>query len=187
MRARVMVLTVVATAAGAWLAAPASALNNGVARTPPMGFNDWNAFGCKVDAKLIERSADAMISSGMARAGYRYVNIDDCWLRHTRDAAGNLVADRRKFPHGIAAVAAYVHARGLKLGIYEDAGAGTCAGYPGSYGHDRQDADTFARWGIDYLKLDWCSTQGLSPAAEYARMRNALAATGRPIVFSLSV
>jgi alpha-galactosidase len=140
-----------------------------------------------VSERLIERSADAMIRSGMAAAGYRYVNIDDCWLKKSRDAAGNLVPDPKKFPHGIAAVAAYVHARGLKLGIYEDAGAGTCGAFPGSYGHDRQDARMFASWGIDYLKLDWCNTDDLNPANEYARMRDALRATGRPIVFSLSV
>jgi alpha-galactosidase len=184
---RLVVVAALAAAALGCCAGSAAALDNGVARRPPMGFNDWNAFGCKVNARLIERSADAMISSGMAAAGYRYVNIDDCWLTHARDAAGNLVPDPHKFPHGIGAVAAYVHARGLKLGIYEDAGAGTCGGFPGSYGHDRQDARTFAGWGVDYLKLDWCSTDDLTPQSEYQRMRNALLATGRPIVFSLSV
>jgi alpha-galactosidase len=182
-----LVVAALAVAALACFAGSAAALDNGVARTPPMGFNDWNAFGCKVNERLIERSADAMISSGMAAAGYRYVNIDDCWLSHARDGAGNLVPDRHKFPHGIAAVAAYVHARGLKLGIYEDAGAGTCGGFPGSYGHDRQDGRTFAGWGVDYLKLDWCNTDDLNPQSEYRRMRDALRATGRPIVFSMSV
>jgi alpha-galactosidase len=187
MRIRCVVVVALAFAALACFGGSAAALDNGVARTPPMGFNDWNAFGCNVNARLIERSADAMISSGLAAAGYRYVNIDDCWLKHARDAAGNLVPDPHKFPHGIAGVAAYVHARGLKLGIYEDAGAGTCGGFPGSYGHDRQDARTFAGWGVDYLKLDWCNTDDLNPQSEYRRMRDALLATGRPIVFSLSV
>src|SRR4051812_47816728 len=188
MRIRVATATALAVAASLiFVAGRAAALDNGVARTPPMGFNDWNAFGCNVSERLIEQSADAMIASGMKAAGYRYVNIDDCWLLKTRDAAGNLVPDPSKFPRGIAAVAAYVHARGLKLGIYEDAGAGTCGGFPGSYNHDRQDARTFARWGVDYLKLDWCSTDDLNPASEYRRMRDALRTTGRRIVFSMSV
>ena len=106
MRIRLVVLAALAVVALSCFADPAAALDNGVARTPPMGFNDWNAFGCNVNARLIERSADAMISSGMAAAGYRYVNIDDCWLKHVRDAAGNLVPDPHKFPHGIAGVAA---------------------------------------------------------------------------------
>jgi len=186
-RIRWSVVLVVTAAALGCSAAPAVALNNGVARTPPMGFNDWNAFGCNVNEQLIERSADAMVSSGMAAAGYRYVNIDDCWLSHTRNAAGDLVPDPHKFPHGIAAVAAYVHARGLELGIYEDAGDATCGAYPGSYGHDLEDARTFASWGVDYVKLDWCNTQGLNPQGEYRRMRDALLATGRPIVYSLSI
>lgn len=187
MRLRFVLVTALAAASLGLLAGPAAALDNGLARTPPMGFNDWNAFGCNVNERLIERSADAMISSGMAAAGYRYVNIDDCWLKKARDAAGRLVPDPHKFPHGIAGVAAYVHARGLKLGIYEDAGAATCGGFPGSYGHDRQDARTFASWGVDYLKLDWCNTDDLNPQSEYRRMRDALLATGRPVVFSMSV
>src|SRR5690242_346931 len=116
MRIRLAMATAVAV--GLTAAAPAAALDNGGARTPPTGFNDWNAFGCNVSERLIEQSADAMIASGMKAAGYRYVNIDDCWLEKWRDGAGDLVPDPSKFPHGIAAVAAYVHARGLKLGIY---------------------------------------------------------------------
>lgn len=155
MRIRLLVLAVAVLTVGAMgsFAASAAALDNGVARTPPMGFNDWNAFGCKVNERLIERSADALIASGMAAAGYRYVNIDDCWLSHVRDAAGNLIPDPHKFPDGIAGVAAYVHARELKLGIYEDAGSGTCGAYPGSYGHDLQDARTFAA-GVNELRLE---------------------------------
>jgi alpha-galactosidase len=168
-------------------AGPARGLPNGLARTPPMGFNDWNAFACGVSDRLIRASADAMVANGMRDAGYRYVNIDDCWLRHARDAAGRLVPDPKKFPHGIAGTADYVHARGMKLGIYEDAGAGTCGGYPGSLGHERQDARLFAAWGVDFLKHDWCNTGDLNPHTQYRRMRDALRAAGRPMVFSLSV
>jgi alpha-galactosidase len=175
----------------AWLlaAAPAWALDNGLARTPPMGWNDWNAFGCNTSAALVEQTAQAMVSNGMKAAGYRYVNIDDCWLTHQRDANGNLVADPVKFPQGIKAVADHVHSLGLKLGIYEDAGTATCAGYPGSLGHERQDAATFASWGVDYLKYDNCNNAGSTTTQQYidryAAMRDALAATGRPIVFSI--
>jgi alpha-galactosidase len=175
-------------------AAPAAAEGNGLALTPPMGFNDWNAFKCNVSASLIEQTADTMVSSGMAKAGYKYVNIDDCWLSSARAADGSLVADPTKFPDGIKAVADYVHARGLKLGIYEDAGTMTCAGYPGSLGHEQQDAATFASWGVDYLKYDQCNipfdnypgmTHQQIDTQLYTTMSKALKATGRPIVFSM--
>ena len=175
-------------------AAPASALNNGLALTPPMGWNDWNAYGCNVSEQLVEQTALAMHNDGLQAAGYQYVNIDDCWMSSGRNASGNLVANPSKFPDGIAAVASYVHSLGLKLGIYEDAGTATCAGYPGSYGHEQQDANLFASWGIDYLKEDWCnipfssfSGQSHQQVAQtlYTRMKNALAAAGRPIVFSM--
>ena len=133
-------------------ATPAAALDNGLALTPPMGWNDWNAFGCNVSAKLVEATADKIVSSGLKADGYEYVNIDDCWMSPNRDAAGNLVPDPTKFPDGIKGVADYVHKLGLKLGIYESAGTYTCAGYPGSLGHEQQDADSFASWGVDYLK-----------------------------------
>src|SRR5690349_410931 len=136
---------------------PASALGNGLALTPPMGWNDWNAYGCNVSEQLVEQTAQAMHNNGMQAAGYQYVNIDDCWMASSRDGSGNLVASSSKFPDGIAAVANYVHSLGLKLGIYEDAGTATCAGYPGSYGHEQQDARLFASWGVDYLKEDWCN------------------------------
>jgi alpha-galactosidase len=126
-----------------------------------------------------------MVSSGMQAAGYQYVNIDDCWSAQTRDAGGNLQADPAKFPNGIKAVADYVHSKGLKFGIYGDRGTATCAGFPGSYGHETQDANTFASWGVDYLKYDNCSTVG-DMQTDLTRMHNALAATGRPIVFSIS-
>jgi Alpha-galactosidase len=160
-----------------------------LAQTPPMGWNDWNAFGCDVNAALVERTADLMAENGMRAAGYRYVNIDDCWMLRHRDRAGDLVPDPAKFPNGIREVADYVHARGLKLGIYEDAGTETCEGYPGSLGHERRDAALFAAWGVDYLKYDNCHNAGLTTRAQYiaryTAMRDALTATGRPIVFGV--
>lgn len=168
------------------LTTPARALDNGLGLTPPMGWNDWNTFGCSVSDTLIRQIADAMVSSGMKAAGYQYVNIDDCWASHSRDADGNLQADPAKFPDGIKPVADYVHSKGLKLGIYAEAGSTTCAGYPGSLGHEAQDAQTFASWGIDYLKYDNCGDHGgLTNQQRYATMRDALAATGRPIFYSL--
>jgi alpha-galactosidase len=174
--------------------AAAQAEDNGLALTPPMGWNDWYSSYCAVDAQLVEQTAQAMASNGMEAAGYQYVNIDDCWMAPSRDSAGNLVADPVRFPQGIKAIADYVHGLGLKLGIYEDAGATTCARYPGSYGHEAQDAATFASWGVDYLKYDRCnipfgdfpgqSAQQIEQTL-YTRMSNALGATGRPIVFSM--
>jgi alpha-galactosidase len=175
-------------------ASPALALTNGLAATPPMGWNDWNAYGCNVSEQLVEQTALAMHNDGLQAAGYQYVNIDDCWMSSSRAASGNLTANSAKFPDGIAAVASYVHSLGLKLGIYEDAGTATCAGYPGSYGHEQQDANLFASWGVDYLKYDWCNIpfssfpgQSHEQVAQtlYTRVSNALAATGRPIVFSM--
>ena len=158
--------------------------SNGLALTPPMGWNSWNHFGCHVNAALIEREARSMVSSGMKAAGYRYVIIDDCW-QGGRDANGNIHPDPKRFPHGMKAVADYVHSLGLKFGIYSDAGDYTCQMRPGSRGHEYQDALQYARWGVDYLKYDWCNTGGLRPRAAYATMSDALRASGRPIVFSL--
>src|SRR2546430_2685109 len=181
-----LLLVPAATAAvGLTAAGPAAALNNGLARTPPMGWNDWNAFGCNVSESLVQATADAMVSSGMKAAGYQYVNIDDCWMASARNASGHLVPDPNKFPHGISGVAAYVHGKGLKLGIYESAGTATCAGFPGSLNHERVDAADFAAWGVDYLKYDNCNNQGVDYQTRYNAMRDALAATGRPIVYSL--
>jgi alpha-galactosidase len=167
-------------------AEPAQALNNGLAQTPPMGWNDWNAYGCNVSETLVKQTADKIVSSGLAAAGYQYVNIDDCWMQSSRDANGNLQPDFSKFPDGISGTAAYVHSKGLKLGIYEDAGTATCAGYPGSLGHETQDAQSFASWGVDYLKYDNCNNNGSTTTQQYicrySAMRDALAATGRPIV-----
>ena len=174
-------------------AQPAHALNNQLALTPQMGFNDWNAYGCNVSESLIKSTALAMHNDGMQAAGYQYVNIDDCWLTHNRDSSGQLVPDPSKFPDGISGTAAYVHSLGLKLGIYESAGTKTCAGYPGSLNHEQTDANSFAAWGVDYLKYDNCYADGVnqsggggpSSQSRYTAMRDALAKTGRPILFSL--
>ena len=163
----------------------AAASYNGLAQTPPMGFNDWNAYGCNVSESLIKQTAAKMISSGLAADGYQYVNIDDCWLQSSRSASGQLQPDYTKFPDGISGTASYVHSLGLKLGIYEDAGTATCAGYPGSLGHETEDANTFASWGVDYLKYDNCNNNGVSAQTRYTTMSKALAATGRSILFSM--
>ncbi|MFI5206954.1 MAG: glycoside hydrolase family 27 protein [Gemmatimonadales bacterium] len=159
-------------------------LDNGLARTPPMGWNSWNHFGCNVSEQLIRETADAMASSGMRDAGYKYLVIDDCW-EVARDANGALVADSVRFAHGIRALADYVHSKGLKFGIYTDAGTQTCQGRPGTLDHEVQDARTFASWGVDYVKEDWCHARGLDPRAQYTRFRDALAQSGRPIVLSI--
>ena len=156
----------------------------GLAATPPMGWNSWNGFGCAIDERLIRETADALVASGMRDAGYRYVNVDDCW-HGSRDEDGFIRPDPQRFPSGMKALADDVHARGLKLGLYSDAGAKTCAGRPGSRGHEYQDALTWARWGIDYVKYDWCDTAGLAAPAAYATMRDALRAAGRPVVLSI--
>jgi alpha-galactosidase len=170
---------------------------NGLAATPPMGWNDYNAYGLDVTETLIRRTADAMVSTGLRDAGYVYLNIDDGWQAGTRDSHGDLRADATRFPSGIAAVAGYVHSLGLKIGIYSDAGLKTCGGLPGSLGHETADAALFAAWGIDYVKYDncyagpgcdqvGCPDGTAAPAQDrYARMRDALVATGRPIVFSI--
>ncbi len=160
------------------------ALDNGLARTPPMGWNSWNKFACNVSEDLIKQAADAMVSSGMKDAGYQYIVIDDCW-QVDRDAQGNVVADAKRFPGGIKAVADYVHGKGLKFGIYSDAGTGTCQNRPGGRGYEFQDARQYAAWGVDYLKYDWCNHSTQDSAASYSIMRDALAKSGRPIVFSL--
>jgi len=156
----------------------------GVAGTPPMGWNSWNRFGCNVSERLIRETADAMVATGMRDAGYTYVNIDDCW-HGARDSLGIIHPDPERFPGGMKALADYVHSKGLRIGIYSDAGWKTCGGRPGSRGHEYQDARTYAGWGIDYLKYDWCSTDGLKAEGAYQTMREALAAAGRPIVFSI--
>jgi alpha-galactosidase len=155
-----------------------------LASTPPMGWNSWNKFACNVGEDMIKQMADAMAKSGMKDAGYQYVVIDDCW-QVERDKNGNIVADPKRFPGGIKALADYVHSLGLKFGIYSDAGSMTCAKRPGSLGHEYQDAQQYANWGVDYLKYDWCNTTTQDAQASYALIRNALSATGRPIVLSI--
>lgn len=155
-----------------------------LALTPPMGWNSWNKFACNINEKTIKETADALVSKGLRDAGYIYINIDDCW-QGPRDSLGFITADSTKFPSGIKALADYVHSKGLKLGIYSCAGNKTCGGYPGSRGHEYQDAYTYAKWGVDYLKYDWCYTNNLNAKGAYETMRNALYAQGRPIVFSI--
>jgi alpha-galactosidase len=155
-----------------------------LALTPPMGWNSWNKFGCNVSEEMIKGMADAMVKSGMKDAGYQYVVIDDCW-QVERDKAANIVADPKRFPSGIKALADYVHSLGLKFGIYSDAGSQTCAGRPGGLGHEYQDAIQYAAWGVDYLKYDWCHTSTQDAKAAYANIRSALDAAGRPIVLSI--
>ncbi|XP_004492578.1 alpha-galactosidase 1 [Cicer arietinum] len=161
-------------------------LANGLSKTPPMGWNSWNHFNCQINEKIIRETADALVSTGLAKLGYTYVNIDDCWAEINRDDKGNLVAKKSTFPSGIKALADYVHSKGLKLGIYSDAGYFTCSKkMPGSLGHEFQDAKTFASWGIDYLKYDNCYNDESKPTVRYPVMTQALMKTGRPIFFSL--
>lgn len=155
-----------------------------LALTPPMGWNSWNKIGCDVNEKIIREAADAMVASGMKDAGYQYIVIDDCW-HGKRDSFGFIQPDPERFPSGMKALADYIHSKGLKFGIYSDAGWKTCAGRPGSRGYEYQDAMKYAEWGVDYLKYDWCNTEGLNAEGAYLTMRNALFSAGRPIVFSL--
>jgi alpha-galactosidase len=170
-------------------AQPALALDNGLARTPQMGFNNWNTTQCKAtfNEDMVKSIADLFVSKGLKDAGYQYVNIDDCWAKTARNAQGNLEPDPVRFPNGIKAVADYVHSKGLKFGIYTSAGTKTCntAGFPGGLNHETQDANLFASWGVDYLKYDNCNNQGVDAQTRYKKMRDALAATGRPILFSI--
>jgi len=160
--------------------------DNGLAKTPPMGWNSWNKFAGRVDDAAVRGMADAMASNGMKAAGFTYINIDDTW-EGERDAKGNITTNK-KFPD-MKALADYVHGKGLKLGIYSSPGPNTCAGYEGTYAHEEQDAKTYAAWGIDYLKYDWCGARNLytddEMQAVYQKMGDALRATGRPILYSL--
>ena len=153
---------------------------------PPMGWNTWNTFGSDISEQLIRESVDAYIDAGLRDAGYRYIVIDDCWSRRVRDPeTDRLVPEPAKFPNGMAAVADYVHARGLKFGMYSCAGQRTCADYPGSFDHEYLDAETFAEWGVDYLKYDFCyKPEGVDGQLLYRRMGMALRACGRDILFS---
>jgi alpha-galactosidase len=156
-----------------------------LAATPPMGWNSWNKFGGSITDALVRGIADAMVSSGMQAVGYQYINIDDMW-QSSRDASSNIVPNSTKFPNGMKALADYVHSKGLKLGLYSDRGTKTCSGAPGSYSYEAKDAQSYAAWGIDYLKYDNCSpAAGSNIQTDYTNMANALKATGRPIVFSI--
>lgn len=156
-----------------------------LAQTPPMGWNSWNYFECdRVNEQVIMDMADAMVETGMKEVGYEYIVIDDCW-QVDRDEQGKIMVDSIKFPSGIKYLADYIHAKGLKFGIYSDAGTHTCGGRPGSKSYENIDAQTYADWGVDYLKYDWCNTEGLDPIESYTLMRDALYEAGRPMVFSI--
>ena len=182
--ARLLLLSTLAAIALFSLTPTAHALENGLALTPPLGWNSWNKFHCNVSEDLIKSMADGMVASGMKDAGYQYIVIDDCW-QVSRDADGNIVPDPQRFASGMKALGAYIHSKGLKFGIYSDAGEKTCAGRPGSMGHEYQDALSYAKWGVDYLKYDWCHTGKRNAEEAYATMRDALKASGRPILFSM--
>jgi alpha-galactosidase len=158
--------------------------SSALALTPPMGWNSWNKFACNVSEDMIKSMADAVVKSGMKDAGYQFVVIDDCW-QVSRDAHANIVADPQRFPRGMKAVGDYIHSLGLKFGIYSDAGSKTCEGRPGGLGHEYQDAITYAAWGVDYLKYDWCNATTQDAKASYANIRAALDASGRAIVLSI--
>jgi alpha-galactosidase len=155
-----------------------------LALTPPMGWNSWNKFSCDINEKVIREIADAMVLYGMKDAGYKYIVIDDCW-HGGRDSLGFIFPDPIRFPSGMKNLADYIHSKGLKFGIYSDAGTKTCGGRPGSRGHEYQDAYTYASWGVDYLKYDWCNTDKLLAEEAYKTMRDALYAAKRPVVFSI--
>jgi alpha-galactosidase len=156
-----------------------------LAQTPPMGWNSWNTFQTNIDEPLLKGMVDTYASSGMRDAGYTYFVLDDGWMAMERDKDGNLVADPKKFPNGIRSFIDYVHSKGLKFGIYNCAGTKTCAGYPGTRGYEYQDARLYASWGVDYLKFDWCYSEGLNAREAYTTMSKAIRAAGRPMIFSL--
>jgi alpha-galactosidase len=186
--ARLVMVSAIAAALSAGPAFQAQALDNGLAKTPPMGWNSWNIFQGNIDETKLKQIADAMVSTGMKDAGYVYLNLDDNWMASSRDAQGSLRADPTRFPNGIKSLADYVHGKGLKLGIYGDHGSKTCMGVAnsGSYGKEAQDAKTFASWEVDYLKYDNCNiVSGSNQQTDYENMRDGLAKCGRPIVFSI--
>jgi alpha-galactosidase len=155
-----------------------------LALTPPMGWNTFNTFAGNFDEKIIRKMADILVSSGMKDAGYQYIIIDDNWT-NTRDSLGFLTVDKGRFPSGLKALSDYIHSKGLKLGLYSDAGYKTCGGFVASRGHEFQDALMFAGWGCDYLKYDWCNCEGIQAVGAYTTMRDALYAAKRPMVFSM--
>lgn len=158
----------------------------GLALTPPMGWNSWNTFQTNISDSLVRGTVDVMVSSGMKDAGYTYLVLDDGWMAMERDSkTGDLVPDPKKFPNGMKVLVDYVHSKGLKFGLYNCAGTKTCAGYPGTRGYEYQDARFYASLDIDYLKFDWCSSEGLNAKESYTTMSKALKVAGRPIIFSL--
>ena len=166
-------------------------LNNGLGRTPARGWNAWNSIRCEgLNEQLIREVADAMVSSGLRDAGYTYVNIDDCWMATKRSADGHLKPHPQRFPSGMKVLGDYIHSKGLKFGIYSCAGHTTCEGHPASFGYEHIDAADWASWGVDYLKYDFCGLERVPPDKKrpkelYSVMRDALNATGRPILYSL--
>jgi alpha-galactosidase len=169
-------------------AQPAVALSNGLALTPPMGWSSWYWLQCNVNAGAVEQAAYAIATTGLRSAGYTYVNVDDCW-QGARAADGTITADPARFPDGMKAVVDYVHSVGLKFGIYTDAGSATCMGFPGSLGHEQQDAETYAAWGVDFVKVDWCNSDGLDPPSQYDAIRYAIQTASEtlahPMVYSI--
>ena len=161
------------------------ALDNGLGFKPAMGWNSWNAFNCDITEAIVKSNADALVTLGLSKVGYVYVNIDDCWQLVDRDADGHVQVDKAKFPSGMKALSDYIHQKGLKFGLYSSAGTNTCQGRAASLGHEVIDAKDYALWGVDYLKYDNCYNNRMPNYPRYIAMRDALNATGRPIYFSL--
>ncbi len=159
--------------------------SDGLAPTPPMGWNSWNRFGPFISERLVLETADALIASGMRDAGYRYVVIDDAWHESVRDDEGDLAENRWAFPHGMRWLGEEIHRRGMRFGLYTDAGTRTCQGYPGSRGQEYRDAQRFAAWGVDFVKVDWCHTEGMRGREAYPVWADAIRRTGRPMVLSI--
>ena len=178
-----LALTVVSALTGSPSGAITGSMDD-LARTPPMGWNSWNTFRLEINEEVVRGIADFFAENGFKDAGYEYIVIDDGW-QVGRDEQGNILANPKKFPSGIKALADYVHLKGLKFGLYSDAGYQTCGWFPGSLGHEYQDARQYAAWGVDYLKYDWCNTGTQSAPDSYRLMRDALEKAGRPIVFSI--
>lgn len=167
-----------------WFSTLVISLDNGLALTPQMGWNSWNHFHCNINETLIRSTAYAIANSPLKAAGYQFVNMDDCWA-WARNSSGFISPEPATFPSGIEELANYVHSLGLKFGLYSDAGTSTCAGRPGSLGYEKNDAASYASWGVDYLKYDNCNSGSATPMVRYPVMRDALNATGHLIFFSM--
>ncbi|KAJ3080648.1 hypothetical protein HK102_002908, partial [Quaeritorhiza haematococci] len=163
--------------------------NAQIALTPPMGWNSWNKYGCDISEDLIKSTADALVSTGLAAAGYTFLNLDDCWQIDRNKTTGEIIPDPDRFPSGMAALGSYIHSKGLKYGIYSSAGTMTCQARPGSLGFEEVDARTYAEWGVDFLKYDNCFNNALitrrASVRRYKAMADALKKTGRDIVYSV--